>query len=421
MRVLHVQDHTLPVMSGYAFRSAYLVRAEKELGMEVEVVSSARHRSHQGPVEEIDGMRFHRTPWPAGPWRRAQLALPFWRERVLNAALVRRVMEAARSFRPHVLHASSPLFNGWAALEAGRRLGVPVVYHLRAFWEDDAVDKRKIREWGFVYRQVRRLETRVCRRAAGLVVICEGVRRDLVERGLPPERILVVPNGVDGDHFRPTAPEPALARAFGVEGRRVVGFAGSFFRYEGLPLLVEAAARIRKRHPDARLLLVGGGEDEERVRARIREHGLEDRVLLPGRVPHERVAGLYGLMEVVAYPRLSRRITELVTPLKPLEALAMGKVVVGSDVGGLRELLEGCPAARVFRAGDAGELAAVLGNLLDEPPDRLRGQGSRGREWVLDRHRWRVLVEPLKALYESLARGGSPAAAGSLAGGRGAR
>lgn len=402
MRVLHVQDHTIPQFSGYAFRSRYVVENQRRLGIDAEVLSSARHRDFSALTEEIDGIRFHRTPWPAGLLDSVQLRIPFWRERVLTAAMVRRILEVARDFKPDLLHAHSPFFNGQAALRAGRALGIPVVYEIRAFWEDDAVDKQKFAHGSFVYRQVRRLETGVCQRADRVVTICGGLKDDLVARGIPSDKVTVVSNGVDMDRFQPVDPDPALARRLGLEDKVVVGFVGSFFHYEGLPLLVEAAAKLRETHPQLRVLLVGGGEDEERTKTRARELGVEDLVIFTGRVPHAEVDAYYALIEVLVYPRLSKRITELVTPLKPLEAFAMGKGVIGSDVGGIKELLRDCDAGRLFASGSADALAAALSEWVETSEEARAQERAAAKDAVARSRTWEGQVARIVPVYEGL-------------------
>ncbi len=408
MRVLHVQDHTIPEFSGYAFRSRYVVENQRALGIDAEVLSSARHRSFEDLTERLDGLTFHRTPWPTGALQSLQLKIPFWRERVLTAAMERRIVEVARSFKPDALHAHSPFFNGQAALRAGRSVGVPVVYEIRAFWEDDAVDKGKFSEGSFVYRQVRRLETAVCRQADHVVTICGGLRQDLIGRGIPGEKVSVVSNGVDMERFKPTAADGELAARLGLQDKVVAGFVGSFFHYEGLPLLVEAVALLREKHPELRVLLVGGGEDEERTRARARELGVEDQVIFTGRVPHAEVDAYYALIEVLVYPRLSKRITELVTPLKPLEALAMGKGVIGSDVGGVKELLTDCDSGRLFEAGSAEALARALSNWIQTPETARAAEREAARAAVSRVRTWRGQVARVLPVYESLTGESAP-------------
>src|SRR5690606_16260492 len=171
--------------------------------------------------------------------------------------------------------------------------------------------------------------------------ICEGLRSELAGRGVDDSRITVIPNGVDVERFGTARERDAtLAASLGVEGCAVLGFVGSFYHYEGLHLLIEAMPQVLAQRPDVRVLLVGGGFQDEALRAQVRSLGLMDKVRFTGRVPHDEVDRYYDLIDVLVYPRLSMRLTELVTPLKPLEAMAQGRLVLGSDVGGHREMMD---------------------------------------------------------------------------------
>ncbi len=402
LRAIHLLDHSLPQYSGYSFRSRYILRSLQRAGVDLRVVTSARHGDGGGSEEAIDGIPHLRTAKPDGFLDRLQLKIPFWRERVMTRAIIDRLEAAAREFRPQLIHAHSPFFNGQAAVKVGRKLGIPVVYEIRAFWEDDAVDKGKIAEDGFVYRQVRRLETEVVRAADRVVCICAGLREDLIGRGIPESKITVVKNGVEAETFEPRPRDPELARSLGLGDRRVLGFIGSFFYYEGLPFLVEAAAELRKKRDDFALLLIGSGEDLEPVRAAIARLGLDDLVKAPGRVPHDRIQDYYALIDVFCYPRHSKRLTEKVTPLKPLEAMAMERVCLGSDVGGIRELFEECGVGRSFRAGDRDDLVRLLDGTLGREASDLGDEGRRGRLAVLERRRWDFTLAPVLELYAGI-------------------
>jgi PEP-CTERM/exosortase A-associated glycosyltransferase len=401
-RVLHLLDHSVPRHSGYSFRSRAIVTMQRRLGYDVAVVTSARHDEFSSAVEVLDGIRHYRTQKPAGAIDRLQLRIPFWRERLLTDAMAERLEQAAREHRPHVIHAHSPFFDGQAALRVGRKLGIPVVYEIRAFWEDDAVDKQKFAEGSFVYRQVRRLETQVVRAADHVVTICEGLRQDIAGRGIPADKITVIKNGADVDAFVPRARDEKLVARYGLEGKRVLGFIGSFFHYEGLPELVHAADRLRRKRDDFKMMLVGGGEDEAEVRALVAALGLERWVLLTGRVPHEDVQSHYSVIDAFVYPRRSRRLTELVTPLKPLEALAMEKIVLGTSVGGIRELWDECEVGALFAPGDPVAMDAALERALDRPAADLAVEGRRGREAVLTKRSWINTLSPIQDVYERL-------------------
>lgn len=402
VRVLHIQDHTLPELSGYAVRSHAIVKSQRQLGIDARVVSSARHPQGCAATETLDGVEFHRTRRPDGLLARAGLRIPFLREVPMTSALTRRILEVSRSFRPHLLHAHSPIFNGMAARRAARALGIPFVYEIRAFWEDDAVDKGKIRESGLIYNRVRAMETSLCRSAAAVTTICSGLREDLLSRGLPAEKVLLIPNGVDARRFRPAPRDQALARRLGLEHETVLGFVGSFFRYEGLPLLVQAFAAVEKQRPGTRLLLLGGGEDEAAVRAAIAQHGLADKVILPGRVPHAEVDAWYSLIDLLLYPRLSVRLTELVTPLKPLEAAAAGKSMLGSDVGGVKELLGMVGCRRLCRAGSATSLTDGILNWLNTPEEVRVAERDAQRRAAEEHCTWLQSVAGILPIYSRL-------------------
>jgi PEP-CTERM/exosortase A-associated glycosyltransferase len=318
--------------------------------------------------------------------------------------------------RPRVLHAHSPFLNALAALGTARRRRIPLTYEIRAFWEDAAVDHGTYTEGSWRYRLVRAMETRVCRGADHVTVLCRSLKDDLVRRGVPGGKITVIPNGIYPDEFEPGPPDEAFRQRWGLNGRTVIGFVGSFYRYEGLDLLVRAFARLAHRRRDLALLLVGGGETEGELKALARALGMavdsarseyqgspNPRVLFPGRIPHERVPRIYALMDILVYPRYAMRLTELVTPLKPLEAMAMGKTVAASDVGGHRELIASGENGILFPPGDEAALARTLESLLREP-DHMRRIGARAAKYASERFSWQHTTEPYGTVYRAALR-----------------
>ncbi len=400
MRILHVLDHSIPLHSGYTFRTAALLREQRALGWETHHLTSPKQGPTEAEVEEVDGLRFHRTPPAQGGLARRPV-LDLW---LLMRQLARRLEQVARQVRPDVIHAHSPVLNALPALKVGRRLGIPVVYEIRAFWEDAAVDHGSTREGSLRYRLTRALETRAIRQAAHVFTICEGLRADIVARGVPDTHVTVIPNAVDVDAFQLARPaDPGLQRQWGLEGRTVIGFIGSFYAYEGLDLLVDAMPALLQARPDVCLLLVGGGPQEANLKARVNELGLQKQVIFTGRVPHRDVSRYYDLIDVLAYPRHSMRLTELVTPLKPLEAMAQGHLFVASDVGGHRELVQHGKTGMLFEADNAQALAGALLELLGNPAawPSLR---TNGRHFVESVRNWRNSVSHYKPVYESITR-----------------
>lgn len=381
MRILHVLDHSLPLHSGYTFRTRAIVTAQKARGLEVACLTGARH-SRPGPEPEtIEGIEFYRTAQPPA----APSPLREWRE---VRALSRRLDALVEAWRPDQLHVHSPVLNALAALPVARRHGLPMLYEIRAFWEDAAVGNGTGREGSLRYRGIRQLETWAAGKADAVAVICEGLRRDLIARGIAAEKIIVSPNGVDMGLFgTPVAADRMLAGRLGLNQADVVGFIGSFYDYEGLDDLIAAMPLLLAKRPEAHLLLVGGGPMEEALRRQAAQSPAAARIHFAGRVPHEEVERYYSLIDVLAYPRKAMRLTELVTPLKPLEAMAQRKLVVASNVGGHRELIEDGVTGTLFPAGDPQALADALDALFanrgswEKRRDTARRFVERDRNW----------------------------------------
>ncbi|NML14410.1 TIGR04063 family PEP-CTERM/XrtA system glycosyltransferase [Azohydromonas caseinilytica] len=400
LRILHVLDHSIPLHSGYTFRTQSILREQRRLGWETYHVTSPKHLGATAPEETVDGLHFYRTSAPAAGGAR----LPGLGEIALMRSLERRLQEVAEQVRPQLLHAHSPVLNAIPALRVGKRLGIPVVYEVRAFWEDAAVDHGTTTEGSLRYRLTRRLETHALRNADHVFTICQGLRGDIVARGLGEDKVTVIPNAVDIEAFDVGGePDGALKAQLGLAGCTVVGFIGSFYAYEGLDLLLQSLPAILAQRPEVRVLLVGGGPQDAALKAQARQLGLADKVVFTGRVPHAQVQRYYDLVDVLAYPRHSMRLTELVTPLKPLEAMAQGRLLVASDVGGHKELIRHNETGLLFKAGSAESLAQAVLQLLAQR-ERWPHLRQAGRQFVEMERNWRVSVARYRKVYESLCK-----------------
>jgi PEP-CTERM/exosortase A-associated glycosyltransferase len=398
LSILHVLDHSIPMHSGYTFRTRAILREQRRMGWQTFHLTSPKHSAPSAPEEDVDGLHFYRTLWRPGALDR----VPGLREPALMRATARRLEEVSRLVQPDILHAHSPVLNALPALSVGRRLGIPVVYEVRAFWEDAATDHGTAREGGPRYRLTRAVETYALRRADAVTTICEGLRAEIVARGIPRDKVTVIPNAVDIEKFTLVSePDNRLRQRLGLSGCVVLGFIGSFYAYEGLALLLEALPRILAVDPRARILLVGGGPQEANLRDLGATLGLGDKVMFAGRVPHNEVQRYYDLVDVLVYPRLSMRLTELVTPLKPLEAMAQGRMLVASDVGGHRELIEDGRTGVLFKAGDAGALAAKVLELLADRP-RWPRMRAAARNFVETERNWAASVGRYAQVYQRL-------------------
>ena len=401
MRILHILDHSLPLHSGYTFRTRAILKAQQALGLTVAGVTGARHAAEaaidEGAWETHDGLRFFRgAALPAG--------LPLVSEIREVRAFARAIERAALQFRPDVLHAHSPVLTALAARIAARRLGLPLMYEIRAFWEDAAVGNGTGTEGSLRYRATRALETWAVGRADAVAVICEGLRCDLVARGVPAGKIMVSPNGVDLKLFGdPPPPNVALGAELGLDGAEVVGFIGSLYDYEGIDDLIAAMPALVAQRPRAHLLLVGGGPREEALKRQAAASPVAGRIRFVGRVPHDQVERYYGLTDILCYPRKKMRLTDLVTPLKPLEAMAQRRLVAASDIGGHRELIRDGETGTLFAPDDPAAIASALAGLF---ADRAIWEARRaaGRRFVEAERDWALNAKRYLPVYQSLAK-----------------
>lgn len=398
MRILHILDHSIPLHSGYAFRTKSLLTEQRKLGWETFQITSPKHHLESGAEEDVGEFHFYRTPVSPGLMR-----LPILNQVLTITRLRKRLFEVVDQIKPDILHAHSPSLTCLAALAVGRKRGIPVVYEARALWEDGAVDHGTASRGGLRYRITRGLENFVFRRADAITTICNGLKTDIEARGIPAEKITVIPNAVNTDSFHVgIARDKALEKEFGLTGKTVLGFIGSFYGYEGLAVLIDSMPRLIE-SSNIVLLLVGGGPCESDLKQQAKQLGIADKVIFAGRRPHEDIHRFYSLIDILIYPRLSSRLTELVTPLKPLEAMALGKLVVASDVGGHRELIEDGKNGILFTPGSSEALAKAIVRGLEKPEIRSV-LAVNGREYVEHHRTWTQSVTNYKAVYPALLR-----------------
>lgn len=398
MKVLHILDTSIPDSAGYTTRGSYLVDHQLKQGIQPVVLTSERLRSPMSSVyEEIKGVRYYRTPKSNSFLRNIPLLAVKDEIRVL----AKRIGEVASQEKVDIIHAHSPSLIGAAAVKYCKNVRTPIAYEIRAFWEDAAVDRGAFKEGSLQYRLRRAHETGVVRSVNKVIAICEGLKQDLIERGMEKNNIHVVKNGVDYEHFLPIPANGVLRKELRLDNKTILGFVGSFFNFEGLQDLIRAMPKILAEDSNMVLLLVGAGQVDDDLRELTSSMQLEEKVIFTGRVPHEKVNDYYSIIDILVYPRISKRITNLVTPLKPLEAMAMEKAVLMSDVGGLRELVNVEGVAEFYKAGNIDDLARTILQMAKRK-EQLVAMGRKARVNVIKNWGWdRRAVEDI-VIYKTL-------------------
>jgi glycosyltransferase involved in cell wall biosynthesis len=386
-RILHLVNDALPASSaGYTIRTHQIVLAQRAAGLDPHVVTRCGYPVTQGRIDGrrlvmLDGIPYHRLlPWrmPGRADKAADLGLD------LAARLTGQV-------RPAVLHAASNYANAQIALALGRRYGLPVVYEVRGFWEDTWLSRHpngRDLASSELYRRNRDLETR-CMLAADLVVtLGEAMRDEIVARGVPAGKVLIVPNAVSEEFLQPLPDAAALRKELGVKPREhVVGVVSSLVPHEGIGTLLEAARLLKDRGLPLRVLIVGDGPERAALQRQAAGLGLGEAAIFTGHVPAAKVREFHALLDVFVVPRTPDRVCQLVTPLKPVEAMASGLCVVASDVRALAEIIKPDVTGALTIPQDPLALADSL-ELLVSSPDMRRKLGDNAREWVARDRTW---------------------------------
>jgi glycogen synthase len=397
LRVLHVLDHSVPVLDGYSHRSGSIISAQAAMGFLPAVVTGPLHNLDDANASEmnIDGVRYYRTPENSGfYWGTLRRRYPLLREWSVMHLLEGRINSLLKDNAFDLVHAHSPALCGLAAARAAKKHLLPFVYEIRSFWED-GVDQSTS---SLRYRLARGLETMVVKRADAVIGIAKPILRDIAARGIPQSHLFHVPNGVDSARFVPRPLDSDLAAQLGVAGIPTLGFIGTFFPWEGIDWLVDAACALHRRGVHFKLLIVGDGADAGAVRAAIQNQDAGGFVNYIGRVSHEEVARYYSVMDVLVYPRRRLRITEAVTPLKPLEAMALGKAILGSNVGGIRELIDAEKTGILFEPEDIEDFCRQAARLLNDPT--LRHQlGQQARTKACEEKDWKTVARLYEPAY----------------------
>lgn len=403
--ILYVASQSLPHRTGgYATRTHGIVTALSKAGWDVRVLTRLGFpvdRADTAPDLEVkdhdvvDGVEYWRS-------LRDDLALHSqtpMADYVVEGA--KDVIAQAKEHRACVIHAASFFQTGLAAALAAEALGIPFIYEIRGLQELflESRDPRFKRTEEYAYW--RASETEVMRRADTVLCITEAIARDVESRGIPREKLKVLANGVWPEDFSPTTPDIDLIADLGIEGKAVIGYAGSIVDYEGLELLCDAVEILAQTRDDLAVVIVGDGPAMRNVEARVAGSASEPLVTFVGRVPHSQVARYLSVFDVMPFPRLPLIVCEEVSPMKPFEAMAMAKAVVVSSVAALTEIVTDDVDGLAFIKGDAESLAAVLGRLIDDPALRQR-LGAEARRTIETKAAWSARVTSAEAAYREL-------------------
>lgn len=400
MKVLHVLDHSLPYISGYSIRSNYIVEFQKKKGITPVVITSPKHITNSDTEEIINGITYYRTLFPKNKLDRLGNRSPFIKEFLLMKCLRKRMLNLLKNNSFDIIHAHSPSLCGIPALLTAKRYKIPIIYEIRALWEEAAIESGRFRKNSLKYRISKFIEKNLFQKVDAVITICQGLKDNLIQRGIKEDKIFVMPNGVDTAKFIPQQKDKELIEEYQLQEKIVLGFIGSFYKFEGLEFLIRAVPNILKEYKNIKILLIGEGEDEKRLKEITQRIGIQDKILFIGKITHDQILRYYSIIDIFIYPRINTPLTNLVTGLKLLEAMSMEKVVVASDVGGNKELIKDGETGILFKTEDVDDLSLKLIDLIKNKDKRIE-LGKQARIDMINTRNWDTRIWDYFNIYNA--------------------
>lgn len=405
MKILFVTQYYPPELGAAQERLSAYAEYLAEAGHEVTVLTA--HPSYQmkrrtaarcDAVERRNGVEVRRVPtlrsFGSGFGARLAGFLSFMAAATaLGAARARSERE-----RPELLFVETPpLFAGLAGRAIGARARAPVVYHVADLWVDALEAFGFLRAGTPALHSLRSLERRLYQEAAAVVTVTEGCRHKIIDAGAAPRNVVVVPNGVNTDIYRPDAPHSALPEW---TGKFVCLYAGTHGYIHAVDTVLGAAERLRG-HPDILFALFGGGSEKGALAVSARERGLDNVHFLPPRPPAE-LAGCIARADVAMATLRNCPLSESALPVKMLTYLACGTPVLLAGRGVSADVLRESRAGLCLEPEDPAALAEAILRLKEDAA--LRGRlAARGREFVLRRCSRRQFAGQIAGVLEKVA------------------
>ena len=409
--IIYFASQSLPhTSSGYAIRTHGLVSSTVSKGYNVEVVLRNGYPldrndfsgSAVNKEEIIDDVKYHFNSKESSNLINYQEVYNFNKFRAYQTQATDNLIEHANLIQPSLIHSASNFVVGMAGARAAKALGIPSIYEIRGFWHLTQSTKRAGYENSDHYSLSEYFEIETAKQSDYVFTITQALKDILIEHGVQESKIRVLPNAVDASKFKIMKKDRDLEKELDFKNKLVIGYIGSFVDYEGLDLLLEACALLKENHGSKfKLLLVGDGQVMQQLRRTVQFLQLEDHVVFTGRVPHDEVQRYYSLIDIAPLPRKGLRVCELVSPLKPFEAMASGKVLVTSSVQALAEIVDDGNTGLVFEKDNAKDLAAKLEMVLTDADLRKR-IGENANKWVLENHSWDVISKRVTDIYDKI-------------------
>lgn len=457
IRILHVLANSHPDTNGYAIRSHMILKhLDKIEKLEIFAITSPfyPHKKSMIQSSNLDGIEYNRCVHPVhikepdssahrlikkftslkeggsdsvsyveknllkrawdffyygffkiGRKLRKPFTLVFkvWEEKKLMKKFENEIIDFVQQNDIDIIHAHTPYRVGYPALCAARITGKQFIYEARGIWEETAVANGKWRRKGIVYRRFRNWENRVFKSSDRIIAISDELRKHLISRGFPNNKITVIENGVEildkkfkNGHFNQIKKE-----LDGINSTITIGYIGSLRELEGVNRTAIAISELVKKGYNIKFFCLTGKDGQADLSKLCKKLEIQNRCLIRGPVPHSEVSPYYGLIDIFVVSRPDFPVTRIVTPLKPFEAMAHNKAVVVSNLPALSEIIEHEVTGIICSDNSIRSLEDAIMHLIENEDIRYR-VGSTAGHWVRSKRNWDTLAKKIESVYDDL-------------------
>jgi len=410
LNILHLFKISLPNLSGYTIRSHNILIKQKNFANPY-ALSSPFFLS-KDKIDSIDGVYYYRYPrnTKVNLFKQSKITDLFYFARLINKAYfsllkvpISFINEIVTKKNIDLIHGcSNERFSKYGEKVAHKR-GLPFIYEVRGFWEDSLVINGILKKFGYNYMKIRKKETNLMKKADLIITLGKMMEKEIISRGISKDKIKIVPNAVDTNVFKPILPNKRLILKFKIQGKRVIAYIGSIRKIEGIEVLIKSIKFIKEEYDNIILLLIGSisKEYKRELSKLISSLKLSDYIYFTGKVNPNEIINYYSITEIIIIPRIKSRVNALVTPLKQLEAMAMQKVVITSDLPALREHIKPRVSGDVFKAEDYVDLAKKIKHYLSNPELMIK-LGIKARDFVKKKYDWEIVIEKYNSIYKKI-------------------
>ena len=409
-KVLHLLEQSFPNISGYSIRSHFILSTQKAFARPYALTIPYFKLSHKHQI--INGVIYLRYPKNIllNLLYNSQYAKRFKTTFFFNLLYFslfktpsRFIQKLVKSDKIDLIHAYTPYKFASIGEKVAHKMGIPFIYEVRGFLEDSKVGYGYWTTKENDYIKTRIYETELMKKADIVVTLGKMMKKEINRRGIENEKIVIVPNGVDTNYFTQDTPNLNLKLKLKVDKKKLIAYVGNIRRIEGIEILIKALKIVRNEIKDVELLLIGGGNKEYLMELNklTKTLKIDKLVHFIGQVHFNEIKNYYSITDLIVIPRTNTRVSRLVTPLKPLEAMSLKKVVITSDLPALRELVKPGISGDLFRAGDSMDLAKKIILYLSEE-DKKNKIIESARNYVKNNFDWKIISERYYKLYNQL-------------------